>query len=318
MRLRPGISRDPSQQSLDRLFGKVTHARVLDGGVMKGKAIGAGVLLEVADAGELASLHDHMTIVEDKDTFGHCLCLGDQALELYAGRRLKATIGLHHGRSLRWDGCWRHDALLHDGRGLLAWLAERGVRAPLAAYEESLRRAEKYRQVALNWRQGMPERLRPFWDSGEMQVPDVTAFMPYLEKQGGSLEPPDDDGRNNSLAPLLEALTGEYPDEEERILALFQWFGAGEGKWSGFPSYESMAEILLLTFTTERLIMALTGKPLTPAHLEGAARYFSGYWFNSFRKDDAGQIPLELKQQLLTHCLASKDQYKALRARKFF
>ncbi|MEK7816973.1 MAG: hypothetical protein AAB281_01825 [Actinomycetota bacterium] len=317
MRFRFGMSHDPTQKSLDQLFGKVTRARVLDGGVFRGKALGSGVLLEVSTADELDSLRDRMSIIEDRNTFCHCLCLGDQALEFYAGRRRKAIIGLHHGRSLRWDGYWRYDALLSDGRGLLAWLADRGVEGPLAAYEESERRAEEYRQAARSWRQSMPECLRPFWDSGEMQVPDVTAFVPYLEKQES---PPDSSAAdsNNSLAPLLKALAREYPDETARLLALFAWFGSGEGKWSGFPSYESVAEMLLLTFPTGRLVAALTGEPLTPAHLEGAARYFSGYWFNTSKQEDAAEVPPGLKKQLLSHCLASNDQYKLRRAQKVF
>lgn len=332
MRFRFGMSHDPTQKSLDQLFGKVTRARVLDGGVLKGKALGSGVLLEVSDADELASLRGRMSIIEDRNTFCHCLCLGDQALEFYAGRRRKAIIGLHHGRSLRWDGYWRYDALLSDGRGLLNWLADRGVEGPLAAYEESERRAEEYRQATLNWRRSMPRCLRPFWDSGEMQVPDVTAFVTYQELQKSSPGAPAADS-NNSLAPLLKALAREYPDETARLLALFQWFGSGEGKWSGFPSYESVAEMLLLTFPTGRLVAALTagpltgehmsggpltGGPLTPAHLEGAARYFSGYWFNTSKQEDAAEVPPELKKKLFSHCLESSDQYKLRRAQKVF
>ena len=44
-----------------------------------------------------------MRIVEDPSTFGHCMCLGDPAIELYEKRKKVATIGFHHGRSIRWQ-----------------------------------------------------------------------------------------------------------------------------------------------------------------------------------------------------------------------
>ncbi len=124
-RLKPKVS-NPVQHMLDELFAKTTRVRVLNGGASRGKTLGKEVLLDVSDAGSIADLHGCLTVIEDENTFGHCACLGDQALEVYAGRRRLATIGLHHGRSIRWDA-WQWDALLKDSRGLLAWMADRGV-----------------------------------------------------------------------------------------------------------------------------------------------------------------------------------------------
>ncbi len=122
----------PSQRSLDRLFEKVTRLRILDVESMtlnevmiNGKAIDPvmldisvavalaslidpEVLLDISDTDVLASLRECMIIVEDESTFGHCMCLGNQALELYAGQQLLATITLHHGTSIRWDA-WKGD-----------------------------------------------------------------------------------------------------------------------------------------------------------------------------------------------------------------
>jgi hypothetical protein len=137
---------DPSQRSLDAMLGRVTRVRMLDGGVSGDRPLGKDVLLDVADSESIAALRDCLAIVEDKSTFGHCMCLGDYALQFYAGRRRAATIGLHHGRSIRWSA-WKHDALLRDGLRLLAWLADQGAAAPLEAYEEDQRRAEEYRLV---------------------------------------------------------------------------------------------------------------------------------------------------------------------------
>ena len=132
----------PTQQSLDTLFEGVTRMRLLNGGAANGKALGTELLLELSDAPAIAALHRHLSIIEDENSFFHCMCMGEQALELYRGLELIATIGLHHGRSIRWDG-WELDAELVDGHGLLVWLAEQGVASPLEKYQESQRRAEQ-------------------------------------------------------------------------------------------------------------------------------------------------------------------------------
>ncbi len=306
---------NPSQHALDALFKKVTRARVLDGGTARGKALGKEVLLDISDAQAIAILQDCLAIVEDESTFGHCMCLGDQALELYAGRRLVATIGLHHGRSIRWEA-WKHDALLQDGHRLLTWLAERGVTAPLEAYEEDQRRAEAYRQAAAKWQGAMPKCLLPFWDQMQASAGGMVAFIPT--PQGGQPREGQIQAATGDLAPLLRALEAEYPDVEQRVLALFRWYGSGQGPWSGFPSYESVAEGLLLTFPTGQLVAALSRHSLTPPHLEGAARYFAGYCFNTYRRREAQQLPKGLKQRLLAHSLLSSDEDKLGRAKRAF
>ena len=71
----------------------------------------------------------------------------------------------------------------------------------------------------------------------------------------------------------------------------------------------------MLEFPTDQLVTALARYPLTPVHLEGAARYFSGYQFNTYRQGEAQQIPQELKERLLAHSLMSPDEDKTGRAR---
>lgn len=284
---------NPSQSSLDALFTKVTRLRCINGGMVRGKPLGTEVLLDVSDTQTIASLHACLTIVEDETTFGHCMCLGDQTLQLYAGETVTATIGVHHGSSIRWEA-WKHDALLQNGRQLLTWLADRGVTGPLQAFEEDRRRSEEDHRAAAKWREAMPTGLLPFW--GQMQVPAVT----------------------HDVAPLLRALEAAYPDPETRVLELFRWYGSGMGRWSGFPVYEIVAEELLLTFPTQQLVAALTRHSLTSAHLEGAARYFAGYYFGKHKGRERREIPPELKSRLLAHSLVTSDEDKAHRAKAAF
>ncbi|HSF81475.1 MAG TPA: hypothetical protein VLA49_09590 [Anaerolineales bacterium] len=304
---------NPTQRSMDILIEKVTRARILAGGVSQGKALGDEVLLDVADPQAVIALRECLTIVEDERTFGHCMCLGDQALELYAGEQLAATIGLHHGRSIRWEA-WKYDALLKDGLRLLAWMAEQGLTSPLEAFQEAQLREYVQRQALARWQQAMPACLYPFAEQMLATSGGMASFIPLAHQgQPGRIEEV-----TAKLAPLLEVLAVAYPQVEARILALLQWYGSGLGPWSGFPAYESVAEGLLLAFPLDQLLAALTHPQLAPAQLEGAARFFAGYDFSKYRAAEIKLLPADLKQQLLEHSFKTEDDDRIQRAKNAF
>jgi hypothetical protein len=97
----------------------------------------------------------------------------------------------------------------------------------------------------------------------------------------------------------------QFPDEQTRILALYAWFGSGEGPLSGFPSYEMVAEELLLYSQTEALIETAKATK-TAQQLEGAARLFGGWTFRQSRPSDLARLPPNLKQRLLVGSGASR------------
>ncbi len=307
---------DPSQGSLDELLGKATRVKLLDGGMSQGKALGKKVLVKTSDPQSLAVLGECLEIIEEQDSFGHCMCLGDYTFQFFDGRRVIAMIGLHHGRSIRWEEAWKYDALLKDGPRLLTWLAEQGAAAPLKAFQEDQKRAEESRQATLRWQEAMPACLRPYWDQMQDLSFGMVTFTP--DSQKGEGHPGQKKASTSGLTPLLDALEGEYPDLDTRLLALFHWFGSGKGPWSGYPSYEGAADRLLLEFPTSQLVTALTNHPLTPTHLEGAARYFAGYHFRTNKPNDARQLPSELKKKLKKHSRATSDKDKKKRARHAF
>jgi tetratricopeptide (TPR) repeat protein len=117
---------DPAQRDLDALLPKVTRVCVLEGAMLQGRAMGGPVLLETRDARAIQELAGSLQIVEDPNTFGHCSCLGGPTLELYAGPEHVATIGLQHGRAIRWQQ-WYHDAQLQNGDRLTRWLHDQGI-----------------------------------------------------------------------------------------------------------------------------------------------------------------------------------------------
>lgn len=117
---------DPAQRDLDAVLPKVTRVCVLEGAMLQGRAMGGPVLFETDDAGAIRALAGCLQIDEDPGTFGHCQCLGGPTLELYAGPEHVATIGLQHGKAIRWNQ-WYHDAQLKAGDRLTGWLHDQGV-----------------------------------------------------------------------------------------------------------------------------------------------------------------------------------------------
>ncbi len=262
----------PSQQALDGLLAGADGIRILDGGVAGGVPMGKRVLLETGESSDLASLREALRIVEDPATFGHCMCCGNMTLQLFAGTSVRAMIGIHHGQSIRWDG-WKYDAVLEQGSRLLEWLAAHGVTGPkeqAARADEELAEAD---QAAERWRAAMPACLDPMW-----------------EQMLASLDPP--------IVPIAAALKTTHPDPAERALLLFEWFGHGQGPWSGYPAYEDVAERLLLGLPTATLVLALEEASPTEFQLEGAARYFAGWHFARQKGSDAASLSETLRSRL--------------------
>ena len=274
----------PTQTALDRILDQVVKVRVLDGGEADGRPFSDQVRIETDDASTLIDFRTALRI-EDGPA-GHCMCHGSQTLELLdRDDERVAVIGLHHGISIRWNA-WKDDARLVDSRRLLEWIAAHGFRAPLEAFESDRRQEQAYREEYERWREAAPDAVRPLLDAAATE----------------SVESRD------SLESVRGALAEAYPDEMQRALVLFAWFGRGQGPWSGFPSYESIVETFLLAMPTRLLIQAIEGGiatgTATEAHLEGAARYFAGWDFNrKKKKTNARRVPDPLKAQLLDHVL---------------
>jgi tetratricopeptide (TPR) repeat protein len=121
---------NPAQDDLDQLTAAMTRARVLSCGMYRGKAMVSEVVIDTTDVTALASLKDSLKIIIDEQAFTRCNCLGGPTIELYAGQELVATIGLQHGRAIRWNR-WKHDAPLQDGNRLTTWLTHNGLDAEL-------------------------------------------------------------------------------------------------------------------------------------------------------------------------------------------
>ncbi|MBI2238579.1 MAG: hypothetical protein HYU54_08660 [Actinobacteria bacterium] len=286
-RLRWRRGSEPTQASLDGILEGAARIRLRE--VMGGRE-----LLDLRDREAIGELRARLRI-RPGERF-HCMCPGDQAIDVFDERTRRATITLHHGRSLRWDG-WSSDVLLGDPGPLLEWLAGKGAPGPLREWELDRDRAERDARAHDGWRRAAPPCLAPL-------LPELASGMFNPEVPAEPIRRGD------------ESLRGAYATEAEAILALLAWFGHGAGPWNGFPSYEGAAESLLLLHPTERIVEALRSAELTPAHLEGAARLFASWWFAHMRPADIDLVPGELKRRLMEHVEASGDGDKMERLRR--
>jgi hypothetical protein len=307
----------PSQQSLDRMLKRAHSFRVIEGGVSPhGRPLINLTLYETSDEKMLADLRHFLRIVDGPA--GHCMCHGDTAIELRdkLGGCL-ATIGVHHGMSIRWSA-WKDDAALVDGYSLLEFLAV-VIQYPLDIYLgcQNDRTAEEADWK--RWLAAMPLCLQPLLaDEGD-------TFAGYVAYQppAGSHSPQDMTTPAHGLTrerwiQVRQALQDAYPDNVRRSQVLFQWLGRGGGLWSGFAVYERVPEMLLMDMPIEDLLRALHGPSLPQALLEGAARFLAGWTFATQRGAELDLLPADLRQQLLKHSLQTEDPDKRARARAAF
>lgn len=280
----------PTQASLARILGSTHRVQVVRGGSSNGAPFGTEVLAISEAPDRLEELRRSLQIREGGG--GHCMCHGDPSLVLSnQSGEVVAVLGVHHGFAIRW-GQWKDDAVLVDGERLLQWLVSLGVEYPMDEFQASRRRELASRVQATRWQAAMPSALaaHPVFDLHLVYEP-------------------------SPVVPVLERV---YPDPRVRALALFEWFGHGEGPWSGFPAYEQLPEKLLLAMPMDCLLAALHSDNLTSAQLEGAARLFAGWDFGTNRKRDLVLLTPSDRQKLLGQALRSTDPDKHARARKAF
>jgi hypothetical protein len=156
------------------------------------RALPGTLLAEVTWPEHIAALGGCIAIVEDRSEFDRCRCFGSPTLELYAGQRLRGSIGLHHGVRIRWNR-WELDARLKDPAALARWMAEVGVEGALEGPDD-----EEKRYVPLDVEAMLRVRPRRPGDAANGHEPSapsavddrtpsvrpVSDFMPRLIAEG--------------------------------------------------------------------------------------------------------------------------------------
>ena len=261
----------PSNQGLKELFADVDSVLIKDDGVYEGKAMSNQVLLTITQADKIQMFHQLMEINENHTGF-YCMCLGTYAIELYSDNRLKATIGFHHGVSIRYDK-WNSDAELAKSDDFLAFLAEQGLTKPLADRIQEKRNMESDRVAERKWLDMAPQCFRRFW--GQIN------------------------GFDNSYYPLLiSALNLEIPDKQKQIIALLQTFGKTDNFWTAYPAYEEVPNDILKTFEIKDIIEAYTQSDRNYKTRKGLGRFLCSFEFKKTRREHLKYITQEVIDDL--------------------
>jgi len=287
----------PTPESFEELLARVTTIRILDWDFYSDPPhVGTRLVFATASRADLVSFGKAFEI-QPSEPF-HCMCVGELVIELRGGGSLLAELTLHHGKSIRWGG-WSSDVLLKNGRSAVEWLAEHGVEQPLRNFEadESLRNVAA--EARSKWQAAMPPCLSKF-------LPRLTNdFFPF----GATAA---------ELREIDQALEAAYGSEEEIAIHLLDWFGHGEGPWSGYPAYEHIAEKLLLRHPSSVIVRSLNARQLTGEQVEAAARLFSSLSFFKERQADLKSIPPQLMASLASHMQTSHHADNRERFRKMF
>jgi len=286
----------PTRASLQQVVEGVSRVRVIGAGMAGDRVQQGPILLDVSDAEEIARLKGHLDIVE-AGRFGHCMCHGWPTLELFAGEKRKAVIGLQHGRAIRWQG-WKGDAPLANPGGLLEWMARLGATKPLEKFEEDRAREAAERNAWVAWLGAVPTSLA-----------DFRQVFERVRSQGDA---------GLDVAAVLRSLSTEFPDSGARIRALFRWFACGSGVWNGYPSYEEIPEMLLLAHDTAALVSAVSGLSPDSKEAEGASRLLAGWNFRRSREPELVSLDAGARALLLAAGSRSSDSDRLARARRAF
>lgn len=248
-------------------------------------------LFESRERKDLNALSKALVVIKPDEWF-HCMCIGTPAIYLYKDEKLLAQITNHHGQSVRCS-LWGSDAAIADTETWLKWFDDRKIDQPRKEVEEMRNSQEQSDRDSKRWVAAMPKGLKPVWKNSLGQFGDV------------------------NTEPLVKALRESIPQKKDQILDLLQWFGSGAGPWSGFPSYESAAEKLLLEYHIAEIVSVIDNK-LTAEQIEGAARLFGGWDFSQKHPKGLEQVPADIKKTLWDHVKDTKDEDKLGRATRAF
>jgi hypothetical protein len=261
----------PTNEELAKLFVGVDKIVIKDSGVYETKAMSEKIILTISQAEKIQKLNDFLQIDETNTGF-YCMCLGTYAIELYSNTEIKATIGFHHGDSIRYH-YWHGDAALAKSNELLNFLAEQGLAEPLADRKEQERNLEADRTIERKWLDIAPGCFQKYWKQICSQA-------------------------NNYFAALVRDLNLEIPNREDQIITLLQTFGQTENFWTAYPSYEELPNDILKLYATEEIIKAYVNSDRNYKIRRGLGRYLCSFEFKKTRNKQLKYITTEVIDDL--------------------
>ena len=221
---------NPTNKRLKLLFLDVDKVVIKDGGVGDKHALSNKVLLSITKREEINRLSELLEI-DESITGCYCMCLGTYAFELFSGEFIKATIGFHHGVSIRYHE-WNGDAELARKEELLSFLAELGFTKPLEERLEKLRLAAKSELTLEEWLEIAPKCFEKY--IGEILSNGVIS--------------------DESTNSLIYELNVEIPSQLEQVKVLLKSFGKTNRYWSAYDCYEGLPFQILKKFEMQKII----------------------------------------------------------------
>jgi hypothetical protein len=243
--------------TLSKAVALAGRLRVRTGGTCHRRPSTERTIFEVNDPAVIRDFVAKLEVDEAKSGF-HCMCCGSPSLELYDGARLLATLGFHHGRSLRWPQRWPGDALLtaRSAEHLVQFLGKHGFDQPLREREEQRARSAATQRRAERYRLIIPREA-----------------MAALSKATS---------RQQAIAAFEQETNGAV-----RAALYLRLFGCDSVAWNIYAGLDSMlTEALLPTLDGKDLAAALQKGLKDTAVVNGAAR-----WLLSEKKSD--KVPVK-------------------------
>lgn len=226
-----------------------TSVRVRTGGTCHRNMEDEAVLFELTGAAEVRALLDRIAI-DEPSSGEHCLCCGDPSIEITDGAsRIAATLGMHHGRRLRWPGGWPGDGELTGpaATAVCRWLADHGHPESLHQLEDPARIAEGKRRLLARYRALVP--------------PDVAVALTTVDSY--------DEAR---------IAMDRLPEAPARAELLVRLLGAHAWPWSDGPGYlDQLVDETLAGLPVAEVHAALTQVVREPEGCAGVARWLYDY-----------------------------------------
>ena len=261
----------PTNDNLNKLFLGVDNVIIKESGVYHNKAIKDNIVLTLSHFDTIRQLQSLLEITEPTESF-YCMCLGDYAIELIEDTKIKATLGFHHGVSIRYEN-WHGDSELAKRDELLEFLAQQGLTKPLADRLEEKRNMEPNRIIERKWLENAPDCFTKYWT-------DINNLD------------------NSYFNLLISDLNREIPKRENQIIILLQTFGRTENFWTGYPIYEELPNEILKTFDIKEIISVYLRSDRNYKTRKGLGRFLCSYEFKKTRKQYLTDIPQEVIDDL--------------------
>ena len=231
------------------------------------------VLYETTQHDEIAALARALEVEPAHGAY--CMCIGTLVFKIDG-----ANITLHHGESLRWEGSGGN-AQLATPDAIMDWLSARGMPFVREEYEAAKTRADEGAIEAERWIAAMPSSLVPFFED--------------MRQSGSSSEP-----------EWTAAIEAQIPDRVERTRVMLDLYGSGVGRWSGYPSWETVPMQLVAMLPFEILIAAIGDAP-PERTCAGAVRLICSWDFRKRRKKLVAKLSDAVRRRLLEHAQTLPD-----------